>query len=106
MPSFYGVQKGRSCGVFTSWKDCQQQIHRFKHAKYKKFATYWEAHCFVKGISEDNAKLALETPKGHSTPFLYPSWTHRIQRVYTDGSCIRKWYTAGVCGDRSLLWRG
>ena len=35
----YAVRVGRSCGLFTSWADCEKQVAGFPGARYKSFAT-------------------------------------------------------------------
>ena len=40
---YYGVQKGRSTGVFLSWAECQKQVTGFPGALFKSFATWEEA---------------------------------------------------------------
>ncbi len=39
----YVVWKGKQPGVFSSWKDCEQQIKGFEGALYKSFETIGEA---------------------------------------------------------------
>lgn len=46
---FYGVKKGRVCGVYTSWEECKEQVDGFPNAEYKKFAHKKDAHMFVYG---------------------------------------------------------
>lgn len=38
-PKYYVVWKGRTPGVFDTWKECQTQIAGFSGAKFKAFAT-------------------------------------------------------------------
>lgn len=40
---YYVVWQGRKTGIFTTWEECQQQIHQFSGAKYKSFKTRKEA---------------------------------------------------------------
>jgi len=44
---FYAVHKGINPGIYNAWSDCQQQIHGFKGAIYKKFETEQAANNFV-----------------------------------------------------------
>jgi ribonuclease HI len=40
---YYAVFKGRKTGIFTSWTDCEEQIHGFSGALYKSFKSRGEA---------------------------------------------------------------
>src|SRR5690625_3360907 len=50
---YYVVWRGKQTGVFSTWKQCKQQVHGFPDAKYKSFT------------SKEEAKLAYE--KGPDT---------------------------------------
>ncbi len=45
---FYVVWVGRQSGVFTNWKDCEEQIKGFEKARYKAFDTLTEAEAAIK----------------------------------------------------------
>lgn len=45
---FYVVWVGRQSGVFTNWKDCEEQIKGFEKARYKSFDTLSEAETAIK----------------------------------------------------------
>ena len=36
---FYAVAAGRNIGVFTTWEECRQQVHRFPHSRHRCFPT-------------------------------------------------------------------
>ena len=57
-PKFYVVWQGRSPGVYTSWADCQKQVHRFPGARFKSFPTR----------SAAEAALANRTPTSKPRP--------------------------------------
>ncbi len=40
---YYVVWKGRKTGIFTTWKECEKQIYKFRGAEYKSFKTRKEA---------------------------------------------------------------
>ena len=40
---FYTVWKGKTPGVYNSWKECEEQVKGFEGAQYKAFATQQEA---------------------------------------------------------------
>jgi ribonuclease HI len=44
---YYGVKKGVSTGVYTSWNDCKKQVDGYKGAQYKSFSTKKEAEEYV-----------------------------------------------------------
>ena len=44
----YAVCRGRSTGIFSTWKECQQQIHQFSGAIFKSFQTRSEAENYLK----------------------------------------------------------
>jgi ribonuclease HI len=44
---YYAVAKGRNPGVYLTWPECKQQIHKYLFAKYRKFETEQEAISFV-----------------------------------------------------------
>ena len=35
---FYAVAKGKTIGIFNTWKECQNSINGFSGAKFKKFS--------------------------------------------------------------------
>jgi viroplasmin len=47
---YYAVARGRTPGIYFSWKDCKAQVHEFSNARYKKFETPQEADKFIKDI--------------------------------------------------------
>lgn len=57
---YYGVQKGRSTGVFLSWAECQKQVTGFPGALFKSFATWEEAEAYVKGQAAEVTDSATE----------------------------------------------
>lgn len=52
---YYAVRKGRVPGIYTTWKECKKQVHRFSGAVFKSFSTYAEAEDF---IADDGFKLS------------------------------------------------
>ena len=44
---FYAVCCGVQLGIYYTWKDCKQQVDRFKGARFKSFATKKEAKEFL-----------------------------------------------------------
>ena len=60
--AYYAVRKGKTSGIYESWKECEQQVKGYSGAEYKKFSTYEEAEDFmgndtvVEKIEETNLK--------------------------------------------------
>ncbi|XP_067931852.1 ribonuclease H1-like [Watersipora subatra] len=49
--SFYAVKCGKQPGIYNTWNECSEQVHKFPGARYKKFSTRSEALEFIKGAS-------------------------------------------------------
>ncbi|KIR52308.1 ATP-dependent DNA helicase PIF1 [Cryptococcus gattii Ru294] len=58
-PGFYAVRCGRRPGVYITWAECQQQVHMFPGAIFKKFPTHDEANIW--------ASLRPQTPPPRET---------------------------------------
>lgn len=64
---YYGVQVGRSTGVFFSWAECQKQVTGFPGAVFKSFPTIEEAEAFARGAVpevKESGKELLEVEPG------------------------------------------
>jgi len=44
---YYAVKDGKTPGIYTSWKECKEQIAGFPNAKFRKFSTREEAEKFI-----------------------------------------------------------
>lgn len=44
---FYGVKKGKTIGIFSSWADCKAAVDGYSGAEYKGFATLEEAKIYM-----------------------------------------------------------
>jgi ribonuclease HI len=101
---FYAVAKGRNPGVYTSWPECKQQVHKYLFAKYRKFDTEQEALDFVSqysGKHNDATSSASSASSSSSSPKSVPKkkkdTTHTLLIphektdlfVYTDGACSK-----------------
>ena len=94
----YAVRVGRSCGLFTSWADCEKQVAGFPGARYKSFATAQEALAWLAGSdtphterrpARPSARLARPRPKAAALALpLRPDEAQDFV-IYTDGSCLR-----------------
>jgi len=47
MSKFYAVSKGRLPGIYTTWNECQKQVHKFSGAIFASFKTMKEAQEFI-----------------------------------------------------------
>ena len=54
----YVVFIGREPGVYYNWPDCQEQVHRFHGACYKKYNSYEEGIAAFKSRTNSNPPLA------------------------------------------------
>ncbi len=72
---FYGVRRGRTPGVFTSWDTCRKQVIKFPRAEYKAFPTREEAAAYVSGT---------EKILDHTTTLS----SNSTIAIWVDGSCF------------------
>ena len=98
-PSIYAVARGRACGLFTSWQECEKQIKGYPGAKYRGFADVAAALAWLNG--ETNAATA--TPQGsarrapaaprqrapHGSCAAEAATAPADYTIYTDGSCLK-----------------
>ncbi|MDO5714178.1 MAG: ribonuclease H family protein [Tissierellia bacterium] len=76
---YYAVQKGKNPGIYTSWKECEENIKGVSGAIYKKFKVREEAEKFLKG---DGYQVLNETKEEEF--FLHPPLGEMV--AYVDGS--------------------
>ncbi|KAK9411274.1 ribonuclease H1 [Crotalus adamanteus] len=55
---FYAVRRGRRIGVYNTWDECNEQVHRYQDASFKKFATKKQAWAF---INEESAESSISS---------------------------------------------
>ncbi|XP_029451657.1 ribonuclease H1-like isoform X2 [Rhinatrema bivittatum] len=79
--SYYAVRTGRQTGVYRTWEDCKEQVHRFPSARYKKFNSKQAAWNFVN--SEDSA--GPSSGYGSNTWYEKPSFSG-YKRSYQQSS--------------------
>lgn len=46
---YYAVKEGKAPGIYETWADCKAQVHGYKGALYKSFATREEAEAYMGG---------------------------------------------------------
>ncbi|MCH8040456.1 MAG: ribonuclease H family protein [Nitrospinae bacterium] len=79
---FYGVQKGRQPGVYTTWEACRAQVEGFSGAKYKSFKTSQEAEVFASG------SLGQGAPRKERRRKRAPK-IHGPVGIWVDGACLQ-----------------
>ena len=85
------MRVGRSCGLFTSWADCEKQVAGFPGARYKSFATAQEALAWLAGSDAPHAERRPARPRPKAAALALPLRPDEAQDfvIYTDGSCLR-----------------
>lgn len=61
---YYAVKKGRSKGIYNTWKECEEQVKGYSGGEYKKFSTYREAEEFI-GNEKNQEKVEEEGLKSN-----------------------------------------
>lgn len=82
---YYGVQVGRTPGVYDTWDDCKAQVEGFPGAKFKGFITRDEATAYAQ-----NKTFNIKTQR-----YEQPDVTGGVE-IYVDGSYHEKHYSYGV----------
>lgn len=67
---YYAVRKGKNIGIYTTWKECEENVKGFSGAEYKKFSTYDEALNFIEDKEEDK-EIVLEKEIGEKEAIAY-----------------------------------
>lgn len=95
---FYAVKKGRTPGIFRSWKEAEKQIKGFSGAQFKSFSKITDATNYlnwntetqpqVLQKSEDDLQRAIKKIQGAARKAKKPAQKANsayFARVYTDG---------------------
>ena len=90
---YYVVWQGRKTGIFTTWKDCEKQIHKFSGARYKSFKTKTEAEIAFgndKIINMENDYLEKENTFVNCNKNLKGDQSKSIikESICVDASCL------------------
>lgn len=72
---YYVVWEGRKPGIYTSWKDCQQQVHGFSGARYKSFNNFTEA------------KRAYDVGNESHSTIKAPTESYILDSISVDAAC-------------------
>ena len=83
---FFVVWKGKQPGIYSSWEECNRQVHQFEGAKFKGFATEKEAQQAFKSpywkyIGTSNN--AQKKPAGEKIPVGQPI----MESISVDAAC-------------------
>ncbi|KAM6459470.1 ribonuclease H1 isoform 1-T1 [Liasis olivaceus] len=62
---FYAVRRGRKIGVYPTWQECKEQVDKYQHASFKKFATEKAAWAF---INEESTESSISSTGLGDTP--------------------------------------
>ena len=54
--NYYVVKNGRKNGLFSTWKECHEQIHGFSGAVYKGFVNLDEAEAYLAGSEHKDSE--------------------------------------------------
>ena len=68
--AYYAVVRGRQIGIFTSWQECLEQVHRYPRACFKRFSTQQEAAEYIAqnaAAAEPNAQNANPDDDGYES---------------------------------------
>lgn len=53
---YYAVKVGKNTGIFTTWPECQENVHGFPGAEYKSFSNLEEAEAYMEKVSTKEVK--------------------------------------------------
>lgn len=73
MVKYYAVKNGREPGIYRSWSECKNQVHRFPGAEFKSFSSLEDAQEYL-GV------------KIESKPVKIPAVNLPFPAAYVDGS--------------------
>ena len=80
---FYAVANGKQCGIYNTWKECQENVKGFKGAKYKKFDNENDAETFIQDFE------SIQINHKNVEPHYY---------VYMDGACSKNGTNEATAG--------
>ncbi|CAG9329199.1 unnamed protein product [Blepharisma stoltei] len=81
---FYAVRAGRRPGIYKSWDECLEQIHKFQGADYKKFPDFDSAKKFLSYESKEIPKT-LQSSETEDIEKEKKEIFDNAGIVYTDG---------------------
>ncbi|XP_015678779.2 ribonuclease H1 [Protobothrops mucrosquamatus] len=72
---FYAVRRGRRIGVYGTWEECNEQVHRYQSASFKKFASKKEAWAF---INEESAESSISSTDINTICVTFHLWMNKL----------------------------
>ncbi len=85
MSKYYAVKNGKTVGIFTTWKECKEQVDGYSGAEYKSFTKKSEAMAYL-GI-EKPKKPAIPQPNTREPSPAPENYTTDCKAAfYVDGS--------------------
>lgn len=61
---YYAVKVGKNTGIFTTWPECQENVHGFPGAEYKSFSNLEEAEAYIEKVSTEVYSLTVRAESG------------------------------------------
>jgi viroplasmin and RNaseH domain-containing protein len=76
---FYGVRRGRTPGIYSSWEECQTQVEGFSGCEFKSFRSKRDAIDYMEVVVRTDDSHQSESKKYYGvrrgrTPGIYRSW--------------------------------
>ena len=103
MSGYYAVKVGRSPGIYRTWEQCRENVHKYSGAIYKKFKKKEDAEKYMNGgnisiiepnklSSSDPFKILCPSPKRKRLSDGEIQQLKKLKTVnrtviYTDGAC-------------------
>ncbi|KAI9742473.1 MAG: hypothetical protein M1818_004007 [Claussenomyces sp. TS43310] len=83
---YYAVRTGHQPGVYTKWKDCEQNITKFKGAVFKSFLRQADAEAFVAGRISTTSSASPTVARFYGVacgrnPGVYTDWDAAQQQI-------------------------
>ena len=89
---YYAVKKGRACGIFNSWAECEKQVKGFPGAEFKSFTNLQEADGYLQnGASKStssNSQIEQKIANIDSDSIIAFVDGSFFQNVYSYGAVI------------------
>ena len=85
--SYYAVKKGKVCGIFESWDECQQAISGFSSPDFKGFRTLEEAQAYLNDENIYWKQVEQDISNGYVVAYTDGSFNESTNE-YSYGICI------------------
>lgn len=91
--AYYAVKKGRKPGIYTSWLQCEPQVHKFKGADFKGFNALKDAQEYLG--TEESVQTSLFPPFIDDRKIEDAHFRRQDIVAYVDGSFNYKEHIGG-----------